>query len=170
MIENFLLDPLPLWEAIQSVIEKTGFRTIEDLTAALDAVLDRLEGDEVERRAKATLGQSRFRPESPIADVPEKAQQFAASIVERYSADTVAVAVNEARNKVTVLRDGKQRREQFHGKAVLDEFYKQHLHNTGLAKSIFKFEAARHARERKAVLTFFRKFFSEIVPINKTEP
>jgi len=52
----------------------------------------------------------------------------------------------------------------------LDEFYKQHLHNTGLAKSIFKFEAARHARERKAVLTFFRKFFSEIVPINKTEP
>ncbi len=56
MIENFLFDPLPLWESIQCVIEKTPFKTIDDVAAYLDKLMDELEGDEIERRTKASLG------------------------------------------------------------------------------------------------------------------
>ena len=36
MIENFLLDPDSIWEALQSVIERTALRTVDDVSNALD--------------------------------------------------------------------------------------------------------------------------------------
>jgi predicted ATP-dependent endonuclease of OLD family len=42
MIENFLLDPDSMWEAIQSVLEKTTFRTVDDVGNALDDIISGL--------------------------------------------------------------------------------------------------------------------------------
>ena len=39
MIENFLLDPDVIYEAVESVRERTSFKTVEDVTTALDAIL-----------------------------------------------------------------------------------------------------------------------------------
>jgi len=163
MIENFLLDPLPLWEAIQSVVEKTGFSTIEDLTAALDAVLGELEADEIERRIKSKLGIDYFRPESPVIRASEQALDASKTLVEKYSSAKIAALHATVKHSVTQIGEDKKRREQFHGKNVLDTFYKKHLHVTGMAKNVFKFEAARHARERKAVQLFFQDFFDRLL-------
>jgi hypothetical protein len=64
--------------------------------------------------------------------------------------------------KLAELRASERRREMFHGKNVVDEFYRRHLHATGLPKSVFTFEAARYARRRKAVKDFFDEFFAAL--------
>lgn len=162
MIENFLLDPLPIWESIQSVVEKTSFKTIDDIAAALDTALTKLEPDEIERRAKSALGMVRFRPESPIQQTPAKAEEFSKAVLARYSVEAVNLAGQKSAEQVASIRAESRRRERFHGKSALDSFYGEHLHQTGLAKPVFKFEAARHARERKAVLNFFDEFFKKL--------
>lgn len=163
MIENFLLDPLPLWESIQSVVEKTGFSTIEDLTAALDAVLADLAAEEVERRTKAGLGTHFFRPEAPVEDISRQAEEASRVLNDRYSKENVAVVLASAKEQVDKFAATSKRREHFHGKRALELFYQRHVHSTGLAKNVFKYEAARHARERKAVKSFFDDFFNTIL-------
>lgn len=159
MIENFLLDPLVIWETIQSVIEKTDFKTMDDLESALNQLLDEMENAEIERLTKSSLGYANFRPDSPVKEAPAQAARFSREILEKFSTLNVDTLETEARKQIAQRREGKQRREYFHGKDAVDLFYKKHLHNTGLAKGIFKFEAARHALERKSVKQFFDEFF-----------
>jgi hypothetical protein len=162
MIENFLLDPLPIWESLQSVLEKTPFKTIDDVTAYLDKLMDELEAAEVERRAKVSLGIVYFRPESPVTDIPRQAEEFSQSTLMRYSAESVRNANESASRTVNDLRAQQKRRESFHGRDAIDLFYKRFLHNTPLSKTVFKFEAARHARRRKQVTSFFEDFFDKL--------
>jgi hypothetical protein len=169
MIENFLLDPLPLWEAIQSVKEKTTFATADDLASALDTALTDFEPEEIVRRAKAALGTYFFRPESPIDEIPMLADTAARAMLAKYSTQAVAAVKSQAEKRVRELTERKQRREHFHGKDVLDAFYQKHLHNSGLPKNVFKFEAARHARDRKAVKQFFELFFDALLEKKKTQ-
>lgn len=63
-----------------------------------------------------------------------------------------------------MLREQRRRREEFHGKTVLTEFYKEHLHSAGLSKVVFTFETARHARRRAAATAFFDTLFDEWLP------
>jgi hypothetical protein len=63
-----------------------------------------------------------------------------------------------------MLREQKRRREEFHGKTVPAEFYKEHLHSAGLSKVVFTFETARHARRRAAVTAFFDTPFDAVAP------
>jgi ABC-type cobalamin/Fe3+-siderophores transport system ATPase subunit len=169
MIENFLLDPLPLWEAIQSVAERSGFSTIEQLTDALDATLDSMELEEIDRRTRAALGATVFRPCSPISEISSQAAAASAGLLAKYSSENVERERSDAQAKVDSLRDTRQRREHFHGKHVLEEFYRKHLHQTGLSKEVFKFEAARHARERRAVREFFCTFFDSLLEREKRD-
>lgn len=39
-----------------------------------------------------------------------------------------------------MLREQRRRREEFHGKTVLTEIYKEQLHSAGLSKVVFTFE------------------------------
>jgi AAA ATPase-like protein len=162
MIENFMLDPLPLWESLQSVLEKTPFKTIDDVARHLDQLMDEMESDEIERRAKAALGPSHYRPKSPATNIALQAVEYSKQILERYSEQAVKGALEDAGKQVSELRTTTQRRESFHGKDAIDLFYKRNLCNTPLAKMVFKFEAARHARNRKRVLSFFGDFFTKI--------
>jgi predicted ATP-dependent endonuclease of OLD family len=155
MIENLLLDPDALWEALQSVIEKTPFATKDDLARALDGCIDELFEDELSRHVAATIGAHHFHPPSERSEITSAAEAFAKDVVEACSAVAITAAEDTARAALAALARDHRRREMYHGKRVLDDFYKRALHRTGMQKGIFKFEAARHARTRKSVKQFF---------------
>ncbi len=167
MIENFLLDPGSLLDAIQSVSERAGLMTINDVQQTLDRILEELESLEIERRVIQKLGIKYFRPHSPISGIPQQISAFVSKLHLEYSPESIEAALNNTSEDVKNLKSLMRRREEYHGKTVLDEFYKRHLHNTGLPNSIFKFEAARHARKRKSVNAFFDHFFS-LIASNQT--
>jgi hypothetical protein len=162
MIENFLLDPDSIWEAIQSVVEKTGLKSVDDVASAIDSILDELEAAEIERRTLVDLGLAYFRPVPPLTNVPMKAAEFGANITARFSADNVEKSADTAKQAVEAFKASNRRREEFHGKVVLDSFFKRHLHSAGLQKAIFTFEAARYARRRRAVTQYFDDLFAKL--------
>lgn len=170
MVENFLLDPDSIWEAIQSVIERTGLSTVDDIAQALDKIMDELEEEEIQRRAISMLGLAYFRPESPLSDIPVQLSTFITKLGDRYSIDNVNTTAYHARTQVDRLRATRRRREEFHGKAVLKAFYGHYLHSTGLQKGIFTFETARHARRRRAVVQFFDNLFNSLNQDNPDAP
>lgn len=162
MIENFLLDPDVLFEAIESVLDRTGLRTVEDVSSALNEVLTDSEVWEVERRVAASLGPSRFFPPSKVASIGEAAGKFVTEVQTRYSDGSVESARLAASAAVDGIRTRQRRREEFHGKNVLTDFFKNHLHAAGLSRAVFTFYAAKRARRRRAVVEFFDRFFSQL--------
>ena len=163
MIENFLLDPDSIWEALQSVIEKTTFSTVNDIGAALDLIIDSLQPSETKRRIAAGLGSCHFYPPSGD-DIAAAASAFVQDVVARFSESAIESAEAAAKERIELLQAGCRRREEFHGKTVLQAFYQTHLHRTGLPKGVFAFEAARHARRRQSVVRFFEEFFFRVLP------
>lgn len=163
MIENFLLDPDSIWEALQSVIERTAFKTVDDVSIALDHTIQKLQQREVDRRTAAELGSAHFFPPSS-GEIAELAAAFVQQVISRYAPSEISRATEVAVKKVGELGTLNRRREEFHGKSVLQAFYAAHLHGTGLPKVVFSFETARHARRRRAVLAFFDEFFASLIP------
>lgn len=162
MIENFLLDPDSIWEALQSVIEKTTFTTVDDVAAGLDLIITSLERAELARRTALLLGKTHFYPPTDD-DIATAAARFVEDVQLRYSVDAITAASQAANQQVETLRSQSRRREEFHGKTVLQAFVQAHLHRTGMAKTIFLFETARHARRRGAVTKFFDEFFGHLI-------
>lgn len=163
MIENFLLDPDSIWEAIQSVVERTGLITVDDVSKSLSEILDAATNDEAGRRAAAILGSTHFYPALPAEEIPNQAGLFIAEVANKYGRDAVTNALEQSRHKVASLQVNNRRREEFHGKAVLNEFYKKHIARSGMSKVVFTFEAARHSRRRRAVITYFDDLFGQLV-------
>lgn len=164
MIENFLLDPEALWQSLQSVIEKTEFRTPDDIAKALDSVLDQMRRREIDRRTASLLGNVHFYPPSD-GDLSAAVEKFLSEVGLKYSSQSVSAAMQTATATVDALGSTNRRRESFHGKLVLQQFYKEHLHKTGLPKNVFLFETARHARGRHSVSSFFSGFFSKLIGV-----
>lgn len=164
MIENFLLDPDVIWQAIQSVAERAGITSSVGVAAALSNILDAFEAEEIERRAGSSLVTATFRASRPLKDVPGKAKDFCTSTLARFSETAVQAALQTAADEVTKLKSRPGRREEFHGKEILQQFYRTHLHNTALSKVVFTFETARYARSRRAVKSFFDAFFRDVNP------
>jgi len=165
MVENFLLDADSIWEAIQSVLEKTEFTTVDDIAAALDRIADEQSEQEVARRTALGLGSSHFHPPSTSPQhIVLAAEAYTTNVGQRYSEIAIADSEALARQRVAELSDVNRRREEFDGKRFLKEFYGRYLHRTGLSKTVFTFEAARHARRRRSVLDFFESFFSRLTP------
>ena len=162
MIENFLLDPDSIWEALQSVIERTAFRTVDDVSNALDVTLLAMQQGEIGRRTAVELGSAHFFPPSS-GEIARSAADFVQQVTSQYEPLQIEKASRVARDKVSELGTLNRRREEFHGKNVLQAFYKAHLHGTGLPKVVFSFETARHAKRRRAVLTFFDDFFASLI-------
>ena len=169
MIENFLLDPDAIWQSIQSVVEKTKLSSSVSVATALSEILDAFEDEEVERRANASLGTAIFRASRPLDLLPPKATEFCNEILTRFSKTAVESAIRVASEEVATLKSTPRRREDFHGKELLQQFFSRHLHNTPLSKVVFTFETARHARNRKSVKTFFDTFFRDVSPDWKLE-
>jgi len=162
MIENFLLDPDSMWEAIQSVVERTDLATVDDIGLGLDAILDSLKEEEADRRTIAQLGVAYFRPSRPTGGISGEAKAFADEVVSGYSESRVESLRGDALAQVRQLRELRRRREEFHGKTALDAFYKRYMHASGLPRVVFAFETARHARRRGAVVSFFNTLFENL--------
>ena len=159
MIENFLLDPDVIYEAMESVRDRTTLRTIEDVTAALDAVVDAHELSEVSRRVAALLPSSHFHPGSDVGTIRARAVAFSEAVLTQYSEERIAQARTTAEEAVESLRRARRRREEFDGKKVLTAFFREHLAASTLSRPVFAFYAARRARRRRSVLEFFDEFF-----------
>ena len=164
MIENLLLDPDAIWEAIQSVVEKTKLSRIEDISIALDALLEAMENEESDRRVLGRLGADVFRPEGPSSTFEQQIDTFSRQLITKYAPSDIAILKVEADAVVARLKVEKKRREFFHGKDVLARLFKLHLHQAGLPKNVFLFETARHARRRRSVTEFFDRLFAELLP------
>jgi adenylate kinase len=162
VIENLLVDPDVLFEAIESVIDRTNFRTVDDVANALDQLLNNFEPREMGRRAAAALGAAHFYPPSDVSLVREKADAFIATVQDRYSDKAVALARVSATEAVEKIRLAQRRREEFDGKKVLSDFFREHLQSSTLSRQVFAFYAARRARRRRSVVEFFDRFFVEL--------
>jgi hypothetical protein len=162
MIENFLLDPEVIFEAIESVLDRTPFQTVDDVRDALAQLLASCEQREIERRAAARLGAVHFHPPSDLSAVTEEAAQFAARVSSQYAAERVAMARSEADADVTRIRTGNRRREEFDGKKVVADFFRTYLSNSSMSKPVFTFYAAKQARRRRSVVQFFDGFLSDV--------
>ena len=67
----------------------------------------------------------------------------------------------EATKEVAEVKTQGKRREWFDGKTILDRFYREHLHSTGLSKSVFVYELARHCSDRRSVKECFEEVFAQ---------
>jgi hypothetical protein len=163
MIENFLLDPDAIWEAIQSVLERTSFSSVEDVQDALNAVIDSFESQELSRRALRSFGADVFRPKPPIESTSGQVASFVASLNTKYSLERIDEAIQAANQMIESIKAAQKRRELFDGKALLEEFYKLYISKTGMSRGIFTYESARHARRRKSVIKFFEEFHQQLI-------
>jgi hypothetical protein len=162
MIENLLVDPEVIFEAIESVLDRTEFRTVDDVANALDCVLTEGEPREVGRRAAAGLGSSHFHPPGEVSKLRAEAEAFIAAVNSRYSHQAVLSASEDATKVVDEIRSKQRRREEFDGKRILNDFFRKHLNTSTLSRQVFAFYAARRARRRRSVVEFFDAFFASL--------
>jgi len=162
MIENFLLDPDVIYEAIESVRARTPFKTVDDVATALDAILTEARDTEVGRRTAAALGPVFFYPPSQVAEIGAKVAAFKASLEQTYSGAAVTAATTAAGAAVDAIGTANRRREEYDGKRVLSTLFGRHLHDSTLSRPVFAFYAARRARRRKAVVAYFNQLFERL--------
>ncbi len=162
MIENFLIDPNSIWEAIQSVLEKTGIASPIELEKVIDRILDELEEFERNRRVIHYLDKDIFRPHDPINEIPNQVAKYIEELNEKYKKESIDSILGKVTKELELIKNAKLRRETYKGKEVINIFYQKYLHSTGYAKSIFTFETARHARKRKSVKKYFDELFTLI--------
>ena len=162
MIENLLVDPEIIWKAIVTVRHKTNFDSQIDLEKALDSILDLLEQDEKARRIKDFIGPQIFRAQDPIEELDTQVSSFVEKLKE-IAAPSELEKFNElASEEIALIKEKCKRREYFHGKKILNNFYKSYLHSTGMSKEIFVYECAREASKRSSVVNFVAELFEKI--------
>jgi hypothetical protein len=162
MIENLLVDPGVIWEAITTVRHKTLFESASSVESALNEILANQENHEVGRRAKTAFGMRVFRLRDPVDEAETQIEQFILALRQDLSSDKLAAMLRDAEVKVSKLKTENKRREHFDGKVILQEFFKQHLHASGMSREIFIYECARQASKRRSVAEFVTKLFAVI--------
>lgn len=165
MVENFLVDPEVIWDAIVTVRHKTVFQSRQDVDEAIDKVLDDLEPVEVNRRIKAQVGFLPFRLTDPVENHEDQIAQFIEVL--QAAADSAAIDGyrEQAEREVEQIKKSQSRREKFSGKLILDRFYARYLGSTGMSREIFIYECAMRARKRVSVIKFVEGLFQQIGPV-----
>lgn len=159
MIENLLVDPESIFRAIQPVLHKTAFASPQDISAALDAILDAMSDHEVSRRVKAGVESRTFRVSDPVEAAREQVERFAQTLLTELSPELFAELVGRSRLTVEQLQLNRQRREHFDGKKILTEFFARHLHDSGMSREIFIHLCAKEASQRTSVGRFVDSLF-----------
>lgn len=162
MVENFLIDPAVIFEALELVIEKTDFERVSDVEQAITSILDSMENHEVERRVKASLGTKIFRVKGPLALAERQIEEHLQSINSTFSTENIYALREKCEKKVAQIKHSNSRREFYDGKYVIDNFVKIYLKDTGLSKEIFKYQCARIASKRNKCKSFFDGFFKNL--------
>ena len=154
MVENLLVDPLVIWQATTLVHHKMKLTSPDEVAKAVDDIASEMENDEIARRIKASFAPQTFRLRDPVEQTGAQIDKFIADLKALFSSDKFDVLRTECTKKVSDIRTGNKRREFFHGKFLLEEFYKRHMPETGMSKEIFVYECARQASDRKSVKEF----------------
>ena len=162
MIENFLVDPFVLWNAMSVVSHKTPFSSVSEVNNTLNIILDELHEFEVQRRVKAEVGFFNFRLKDPIERAQEQLAEHVEEVSQSLSQDRIACLRVNAEREINALHEQHKRRECFDGKKILAEFYSRHMHSTGMSKEIFIYECAKYAAERQTVKRFVSELFEKI--------
>ncbi len=162
MIENLLVDPEIIWNAMITVRHKTEFRDQSGVEVALDQLLNDLREYESDRRIKGGVGYFSFRLDDPISTALEQAKKHIQEVQEAVSESAISGLKDNANKQLENLRVQLMRREHFDGKKILNEFYRRHLHKSGMSKEIFVYECARAAADRKSVKRFVEDLFDKI--------
>lgn len=162
MIENLLVDPDVIWNALATVVHKTEFSSVEDVSSALDVLLDEMEKEEVSRRIKDHIGVHTFRAKDPVDTIQKQIQKYSEGLNEIIADGKFERLSEDSTGVVQKLKEENKRREYFHGKNILSTFYKQYCHATGMSKEIFIYECARQASNRDSVNEFVSKLFGKV--------
>jgi energy-coupling factor transporter ATP-binding protein EcfA2 len=160
MIENLLIDPDVIYRAIETVRHRTEFRSVDDVAQTLDRILDGMLDYEVSRRVKAGVPLTRFRLADPVIEARRQVEAFAEAMLKQLSRDYFDRLHQEAVQTVGALREAQRRRELYDGKRILDEFYKAHMHGSGMSKEIFVYLCAKEASSRHSVAAFIEALFA----------
>ena len=162
MIENLLIDPVSIWEALTTVHHKLTLVSSDEVGAALDAICDELEDHEMARRVKAAVPAKTFRLQDPVAEARSQVETFAAGLLDNLTEAHMQQFAMKAKGAVATAKASSKRREFFDGKKILDRFFKRHVHASGMSKEIFVYECARQASRRTSVASFVTALFSAI--------
>ena len=162
MIENFLVDPDVIWEAIMVVRHKTKFNNTSEVESALDTILDQMESYEVSRRVMAGVGYVGFRLHAPIDDAESQVSEHIEKIKSLASVGAINELKAKAEANVRQVMDSDRRREEFDGKEILHNFYKQFLHKTGMSFEIFVYQCAESASSRSSVASFVQELMNRV--------
>ena len=162
MVENLLVEPSVLWEATTVVHHKMDLRELHDVEAAMDEILDGMEQAEIDLRIKAMIGATTFRVADPVAYARRQLEGHFASLSNELSEHKLAAMRDDCRARVEHIKAQGLRMDFYHGKAILDEFYRRHMHASGMSKEIFVYECARVASTRPRVRAFVDTFLASI--------
>ena len=162
MIENLLVDPQVIWEALTTVHHKLGLASVTEVEHALDGICSELETHETIRRVKAGIPARTFRVRDPVEQAREQVESFARDLLDVLTLERLQFLQNQASQAVAKAKDDANRRELFDGKEILARFYAGHVHSTGMSREIFVYECARQASKRASVQEFVSALFRAI--------
>ncbi len=162
MIENLLIDPDVVFKAIETVLHKTSFQTPDDVARAIDTILDELFDHEVSRRVKAAVASRTFRIHDPVAEARRQVEEFTDSLLGELSQQYFEGVEREATQTAETLKAAVRRRELYDGKKIIDEFFKRHIHGSGMSKEIFVYSCAKEASSRHSVSEFVQALFGAL--------
>ena len=163
MIENFLVDPEVIWDAIVTVRHKFTLTDKEKVKNALDDILNGMKEHEINRRVKASVGRYTFRLHDPVSTATEQASEHTNQVLNSTSEPAITKLKTEANLQIETLIEKKSRREFFDGKKVLNEFYRKYLHSSGMSKEIFIYQCAQVASNRNSVKQFVTVLMDSLV-------
>ena len=163
MIENFLVDPEVIWDAIVTVRHKFTLTDKEKVKNALDDILNGMKEHEINRRVKASVGRYTFRLHDPVSTATEQASEHTNQVLNSTSEPAITKLKTEANLQIEKLIEKKSRREFFDGKKVLNEFYRKYLHGSGMSKEIFIYQCAQVASNRNSVKQFVTVLMDSLV-------
>jgi hypothetical protein len=159
MIENLLVDPDVVFRALEPVRHKTSLQSPDDVAAGLTAVLDDLVSHEEDRRVKAAVDSRTFRLSDPVATARDQVERFASALLAELTEEQFASLRRESAVAVAELEKAQRRRELFDGKRILNEFFRRHVHDTGMSREIFIHLCAKEASSRTSVKAFVDSLF-----------
>ncbi len=162
MVENLLVDPQVIFKAMETVRHKTSFQTPDDVATSIDSILDELSDHEVSRRVKAAVASRTLRIQDPVAEARRQVEEFAAAVVSELSQEYFERIAGQASEAVAGLKAAVRRRELYDGKRIIDEFFKRHLHDSGMSKEVFVYLCAKEASSRHSVAQFIQALFTTL--------
>jgi energy-coupling factor transporter ATP-binding protein EcfA2 len=162
MVENLLVDPGVIFRALATVQHKTRIQSEDDVSRALNEILDELHDHEIGRRVKAAVPFRSLRITDPVIEARKQVELFAEAILGELSSEYFDSLHRAAVQTVGSLTAEQKRRELFDGKRIMEEFFSRHLRDTGMSKEIFIYTCAKEASSRQSVSRFIEALFATL--------